>query len=445
MSIFYDTFYYFEECLELLGLSVSDSFESRDELVDEDKTPNKTYYVWMGEHLFASGIVIHRKYSKKTLLEKLEIVQKEAKAHGIPYCFIEQDKECFVCKARQKVNDIVFEGDYDGFERIAKAFDKSITKATLLDFQEAFRDTVKNHEEELGPECVKRLLNIEFKKKDVHITYNSIALTDQKENELFKALLGKYEGKYLYRYMSAASFYRILNDEKISMCSLNGMNDTTEIKYADDYCNIPPFIEIYPYPFDYTNDVRRANDDFISSCVSEELADDLTMWRLYGDNGKGVCLRFKVGKVPNDFYLAPVSYATEPDHHPELQFIVDLSSINIEGSKFGLYKLGIWKHFFKPYEYRTEKEIRLYKPYYNEESMKWISTQDGIYCPIIEFPITRKDYTYPLLLDAIILGPNFPHRKVNKVQIKHRLSQSDIKVNFWEKEIVMNSLITCYR
>lgn len=445
MSKLLEIYYELDETLDFLGLSISRSEEGSDKHGDPLITTNERFYVWMGKHLLAYGRFITRKQSTKRLLVKLAEIQKEAKEQEIPYCFLEQEGECFICKTNQIVKDIVFKNDHEEFEKVSDEFEKSIIKVTLSDFQEAYYKTVKDHQESLGEECSKRLFNIKFKKKDVIFTYNCISLSEAKENEVFKALLGGYKGEYLYRYMSAASFYRILNDQKISMCSLNGMNDSTEINYADDYCNIPPFINIYPYPFHFGDEVEYANYDYISSCVSQELADDLTMWRLYGDNGKGVCLKFRIGKAQEGFYLAPVSYAIEPETHPELQFIIDLSSIKFNDSKFGLFRFGVWKHFFKPYEYRTEKEIRLYKNLHDDEAMKWITTQDGIYCPIIEFPIKRKNYQYPLILDSIILGPNVPHKKINKEQIKFRLSKSDIDIEFWNKNVVENSSITCYR
>lgn len=223
------------------------------------------------------------------------------------------------------------------------------------------------------------------------------------EQDFFKKILnGHKQITEFCRYTSLDSLMKILSGRTYQMCGIVGMNDKSEIDYFDNkYSNIKHSIP-----------ERVCNNVFISSGTS--LKDDLTMWRLYGDDGKGVCLVFEV-KTPTNFYIANVSYEGKRKSHKWVKTIKELLD---EGLK--LDSLNVWKHFFKPQEYSVEQEIRLVF-YENSErtddTKKWIKTNgSSIVIPVKRF--TFPSDKFPLILKTIILGPKISEPQINKSQIE---------------------------
>lgn len=145
------------------------------------------------------------------------------------------------------------------------------------------------------------------------------------------------------RYTSLASFFHIIESQQHCMCCIEGMNDTTEVDWMDRQLNVEMRdIEIYS---------KSTNNIFILSLCEKDMEDDLTMWRLYGDDTKGVCLVYDVkDSLPDGFLLKKVDY--------EMQTLKTLSSIidNIDNFE---YK-GIndtWKHFLSRKNMRLKKNI----------------------------------------------------------------------------------------
>lgn len=245
-----------------------------------------------------------------------------------------------------------------------------------------------------------------------------------KEQSFFGDLL-KFDSDEICRYMSFDSLFVMLKNKSYRMCGLAGMNDKTEVNYFDGLQGNSRPVE---------------NDIYISSCSL--LKDDLTMWRLYGDDGKGVCLVFKIRKNGNSAYmdffnLCKVDYAKENDSHERLRQIQDLCE-----NDFTFKDLKKWKHFFKAYDFSSEAEVRLlFTDDFSNRSIKrdWVKTFDNsIINPVVDFDLT--DYSFPLCLDKIILGPKFPERDLNEYQLKEMLLSlglPDVDVE--------NSEIECYR
>lgn len=207
------------------------------------------------------------------------------------------------------------------------------------------------------------------------------------------------------------------------MSGIVGMNDKSEIDYFDKGCKI-----------DYGSSTQEINDTYISSC--SKLKDDLTMWRLYGDDGKGVCLEFElsVKSESNGFILSPVNYAEDRKTHRALKM---LKSMSDAGFKFiELYK---WKHFFKPYDFNVEKEIRLMfidnrRVDNGVINRDWIITWGhSIINPIIEF--TLDSHNLPIQLKSIILGPKMPECQVNKNQLEYLISDRGYSIKIYNSEI----------
>lgn len=187
---------------------------------------------------------------------------------------------------------------------------------------------------------------------------NSIHFSTEFEIEFFKALLKAYQVDEICRYTTLDTLNRILTDKKQSCCSIVCMNDKSECYYADHYV-----YEKESLPLSALSDesVRELNSHFITSCTNISHADNLSMWRMYADNARGVCLVFQMDeeKIKKGFLLAPVSYAREDGSHPELEIIKEVMNTSLKKYRIVFRTFNLWKHFFKSFDYAEEAEIRL--------------------------------------------------------------------------------------
>lgn len=253
--------------------------------------------------------------------------------------------------------------------------------------------------------------------KDSSIWY----LKTEKERELFRILLGEYIGDYIVKFSSYRSLQILLEKETIGMCSLVCMNDPSEKDYADTSIGFQEEV------------TDNSSDTFIISACDENAETNLTMWRLYGDDAKGVCLKFHIDKDKlnqNGFYLAPVSYSKSKKDHFELNVIKNiLIQPKTRKWKIELSEWDVWKHFFKQHTYAIEKEIRLvYMPseYIPIAKSVWFpDDRTSIYSEMKTFDLSH-DTAFPLTLSRVILGTKFPNPDINVKQFKKRLGMAKI-------------------
>lgn len=268
-----------------------------------------------------------------------------------------------------------------------------------------------------------------------HGTY--FMLTPQYERLFFCSLLGSTSGtpKRLCRYTSLASLFRTLSEKQQSMCSTVCMNDKTENDYAQKFISeAMPQSNVISRLQARTSSSNADTFSFILSGSRMSKKDDLNMWRLYGDDSKGVCLWYKVDdELPDHFFLAKVSYAKNGTH-AELSYLSSKMGKGVCGRNFEIRNLNSWLHFFKPSEYAVEEEVRLLYEM-NDGSLfdatngKWIyDTSNGIIAPIVRFPIIKADCRFPLVFERIVLGPNLKERSINKEQLLLMLKYGQINV-----------------
>ena len=274
------------------------------------------------------------------------------------------------------------------------------------------------------------LLNIQ----KAHVTYdantNQCYVDSEDERAFFQTIFIPYSEDYICRYTTFDALERILRDKKQSVCSVVCMNDETECYYADDYLRRHKKSET---KMQQEIDYKELNDCQISSCTHIQLVDNLSLWRLYADNGRGVCLKFKIDKkilTEQGFYLYIVNYGNEKDSQWRLDLVADLQKLQIMEYTFVFKNFHIWKHFFKPIHYRDEHEVRLLYFKNNEDKFKWIKTRDSqILAPVIEFSIEKGKNKFPLVLSEIILGPKFPEAATNAEQIRYYKALQEIEEN----------------
>lgn len=276
-----------------------------------------------------------------------------------------------------------------------------------------------------------------------------IELTPETEQKLFDSLLGLYKKKQVCRFTTLASIFRTVNNRSQSMSSIVSMNDKSETSYASRYFihqGINLMTNGMSGPADW-------NNTFITSCCDQERENDVTMLRLYADDAKGVCIRYRIDSLEHyrGFILRPVSYQRKDGTHPELEVIIQLLNINVNSYTLTLPTLSIWQHFFKPKEYEFEKEVRLlYRKNQDRGDSPepiWILNEEfNIISPIITFSIQEGENAYPLKIEALTLGPKMREAEINAIQLSYLLGPTaPMPLAVAPKVTVKLSDITHYR
>lgn len=206
------------------------------------------------------------------------------------------------------------------------------------------------------------------------------------------------DSSLLYHYCSLDSFYNIIKTGKVRLGNLLMMNDPSEI-FLRKIC-LPKYIyDLYkkdPFDFqfvwnDFTNDMESyleysymhsvisGNEQFSNLfhalCLSTK-ENDLSQWRLYGDNGKGVCIGFKREAIEayvknnNAFSIKEIKYFDDPN-----VLIRDIASEILkqikafyeadDKEKLSEYRFNYISDFvaqwanYKVSDYKDESEVRL--------------------------------------------------------------------------------------
>lgn len=265
---------------------------------------------------------------------------------------------------------------------------------------------------------------------------------DSLDPEWCRKELGEYKDSTICRYCSLESIFSTLKYNTLRLNGLPGMNDRTEGLYVWNLIN-----NLDKVPNDENKRRKRTiNNAFILSFSKEEKIDDLTQWRLYGDDAKGVCCVFSIKKenIKDRFFLHAVRYIDKNDflaQPDELLRKIDeyiKSCPNICKTDFSP---AIF--FYKPSEFEVEKEVRLlvdnkecisYKT--NSYKREWLLTNaNNLPNPYIDIKLNEV----PLNLKKIILGPNIKNLDTIQVQLETMLEQ--LKMNV----VVEESIIKSYR
>jgi|GEM_PF-5611017 len=246
------------------------------------------------------------------------------------------------------------------------------------------------------------------------------------EGQLFLELLEPIKETQVCRYTSLESLFQSLNCKSYRLASIIAMNDRSEIDYAYKQMNLfyKPLHSLSIW------EMEELNKSFISSCTNIRKKDDLTMYRLYGDDSRGVCLVFDYDqdKERYNLLLRQVSYGEARKRHDKLDrlatFLQTLTATH--RIRFRFMYFDTWKHFFKSSDYALEEEIRLLyieKPGFKPDDQGWVkSYPDQIISRYVTFLLDHENF--PLKLRSIVVGPNCPDAAVNKrqleVMLKHR-------------------------
>lgn len=225
-----------------------------------------------------------------------------------------------------------------------------------------------------------------------------------------------YMMEYIAKYTSLETAAIILKSGKIRMMSVTAMNDKKEIGHL--------FYKINKNESEYLENKTKINfaqHRFITSFTNK--IDDLTMWRLYGDNGNGVCLIFS---EPYECrYYLPVEYSNIKSG---LLKIVNgiYEELLKHGYKFTFKSLEtVWQYFLKPEGFITEQELR----YLRIDKTKpdgYTIASNGVISGYKDIALFSSNDRFPATLQGIILGPNMKNAEINKYQLETIAEENDI-------------------
>lgn len=240
--------------------------------------------------------------------------------------------------------------------------------------------------------------------------------------------LDTFRDKRVCRYSSLDSLFSTITYKTIRMNGLPGMNDRVEGLFAWSLIND---VE----KTDNKENKRRkksVNNAFIVSYSKSIMIDNLTQWRLYGDDAKGVCCVYSVKQEIFDdrFFLHPVKYMKKIKADKYEQDNV-IKAFKAYARIYPYPDFSPLIFFYKPNDFESEKEIRLlfdnketdaYKS--DVQPRKWLLTNsNNIPNPYIDIPLEK----FPLKLEKIILGPNMNDVDTIQVQLESLLEQEGIK------------------
>ena len=202
----------------------------------------------------------------------------------------------------------------------------------------------------------------------------------------------------LYHYCSMESFVSILKHKQIWFGNLNSMNDPSEM-FLKEY-NFPRILlaeyskKQFPFEQDFNGCKNNMQEYLLPSqmehaimqggkhtnslfafCLSE-IGNDLSQWRLYADNGRGVCLGFRKSEIEKfigqekEFQLQRVEYFDSPE-----EIVMKIAQVILEkiksmyDAKMNLelneYRIGYlhdlvneWSKY-KVKDYSSERETRI--------------------------------------------------------------------------------------
>lgn len=229
----------------------------------------------------------------------------------------------------------------------------------------------------------------------------------------------------LCKYVSLETYRCMLNNRTFRMNSMIAMNDIYEgiwlhnLIYNDNLTNKK----------DYYKQVVRQRNTLIASFTDKR--DDADMWRFYGDNGKGVCLCFKVNRDD----VTKVVYTRKDDKN-----IANLRKAISEMSKNGygiiIEDVNNAKYVVKSSSFKSEGEYRyIYQACDNETEL---ANYGGILSPYKDFLFdssTGKYENLPFHLEGVYLGHNIPYYSTNMPLLIEKTHGMFPKAYIYESQI----------
>ena len=297
-------------------------------------------------------------------------------------------------------------------KRIIQGYPMSMVEPENKDIAKIVADSAVKHKLQLVANFIRKSVVFKCDPESATISF----VSDQIEDSFFKKLLPRNrEIDRMCRYTTMDSAFLLLKNLRQNMCNVLCMNDKSEGIYAEKRV-FGRILNIYERTF------AESDHCYIVSLLDARKEDDLTMWRLYGNDAKGVCITYDRNPATKEnFYMARVSYGRLIDGrevHYELDFLRDILRHNYgDGWRLRFNRWGIWKHFFKSYLFSDEREIRLlyYDKNNDREPFEWIKNeQSQIVTKMQLFTIEE----FPLRITRMIVGPKSPEPSLISRQLQ---------------------------
>jgi len=303
--------------------------------------------------------------------------------------------------------------------------EKTITRKN--DIVDIIKEAFRVNKAEFNFSNYDKLIEVDIEKRTAYFI-------EEVENSIFNYLLNDVEeNESIFRYTSLDGMFASIYNKSIRMNGLVGMNDTTEVDYVENYLYN---ININEHKKHWKK-IEEINSKFIISC--SEKKDNLTLWRLYGDDFKGCSLELKINSKSHNFMIKKVHYASVNKKDDILEIFKQIyNEILLKYNvKFTIKGIDTWKHFFKPHEYSDEKEVRILYSGKEENNKKgWLLTRSHeILNPYMDFSINEK---LPFFIKEILLGKKSTSCVTNEYQLKQLLRdlglhhQIDVKLSLIE-------------
>lgn len=251
----------------------------------------------------------------------------------------------------------------------------------------------------------------------------SVHFTEEREEEIMSQIVPQLYGnkklKQIYRFTTIGTIFATLQNSSFRMFSMEGMNDKEDCDFL--------WKSLYGTA-DKNNYNKDDNTIFLMSCTETE-PDDLTMWRLYGDDTKGGCMQLNLPaqKLTGNFYLSKIVYS-DSNEYKFMKALVDIC--HIVGPTFIFVHWNRWSAFFKNKEYSIENEVRLIYEYGSDACARkpsatgWVLTDSNrIANHYVDFAIAGKS-PFPLTLSKILVGRNSEELDVNVKQFKQMVEDA---------------------
>lgn len=203
----------------------------------------------------------------------------------------------------------------------------------------------------------------------------------------------------LYKYVSLETFRCMLNYGTFRMNSMIAMNDVYEGIWLHNLIYGNSKLD----DSDYYISVIRQRNTLITSFTNK--LDDADMWRFYGDNGRGVCLCFKVKreKVNRVIY-------TDKENKGINNLRKTLDALTKKGFNIIVEDIKGEQYVVKSSSFSSEGEYRY--TYYAKDDEIELENYNGLLSPYKDFKYNPQTGLYddlPFKLNGIFIGHNIPY------------------------------------
>ena len=204
---------------------------------------------------------------------------------------------------------------------------------------------------------------------------------------------------YLCKYVSLGTYMNMLKNRTFRINSITSMNDTSESFFLGEFlCNV------YQSKEERYKETIKNHNTFITSL--SKLYDSALMWRLYGDNGKGVCLVFDVKSAK----AKPILYiGRKVSRYQQLRTAI--RNLNNKGINIFIHDIESQRFYVKSDQFDYEKEYRLL---HSSDNISYTQYEDLIsYYKDLKIDEKGCISELGIRIEEIIVGANLAQREVN--------------------------------